>query len=379
MSDHIIGLTFRFVVNQIPPSKDAGQRLGTGRIIPSSSTRSSAGGRGRSRSPKSDRSGGGGGDRRPDGSRALRTADKQLFDGLLRDLTSERASIRGAMGFALDHSDESNHIVDLLTESICSVNETIPKRIARLFLCSDILYNSSAPVRNASSYRTLFQSQLNRIFESLHTTYAAIDGRITANAMKEKVTTVVRVWQAWSLFPVSLLTHIEDVFLGKPTTPYIAPSVTTLPLTTTPNPATRQTAASRSAYKPIHSTAVPATSTAPHSTATPAVGLPPAAAAVFAALNAVAAARSVTPPPNTDAEELDGVPLGTPLIAKPAASGPPIVAAAAVNAVADDDIDGAPLNATAAVPAPPPAKPAATATAAVAADDDDIDGVPMQR
>ena len=60
-------------------------------------------------------------------------------------------------------------------------------QVARLYLVSDILHNSSATVKNASSYRSEFQECLPDIFESLHRCFASISGRITAEFMKEKV------------------------------------------------------------------------------------------------------------------------------------------------------------------------------------------------
>jgi U2-associated protein SR140 len=40
-----------------------------------------------------------------------------------------------------------------------------------LFLVSDILHNTSAPVRNASRYRGRFEAILPSVFESLQETY----------------------------------------------------------------------------------------------------------------------------------------------------------------------------------------------------------------
>ena len=144
----------------------------------------------------------------------LRSADVDKLEALLRNLTSERRKIKELMGFALDHSEEAKEVVEILTESL-SLDETpIPKKLARLFAVSDILYNSSAPVRNASAYRSHLQQSMPQIFAALHSCYAAIDGRITANAMKEKVQSVLRVWQAWSVFPEPFLTKLEYKFLG---------------------------------------------------------------------------------------------------------------------------------------------------------------------
>jgi hypothetical protein len=131
-----------------------------------------------------------------------------------------------------------------------------PKKVARLFLVSDILYNArfafrtlslfssfplvtmlsclafSSAVKNASSYRGLLQLQLPKIFQSLHKTYVNINGRITADKMKEKIMQVVTVWTAWSIFPATFLQELEYTFFGK-SKPVQAPSSTasSLPVT----------------------------------------------------------------------------------------------------------------------------------------------------
>ncbi|CAN0395821.1 unnamed protein product, partial [Discosporangium mesarthrocarpum] len=39
----------------------------------------------------------------------------------------------------------------------------MPVKLARLYLVSDMLHNSSAPIKNASSYRTHLQSALPQV------------------------------------------------------------------------------------------------------------------------------------------------------------------------------------------------------------------------
>ena len=51
-------------------------------------------------------------------------------------------------------------------------------------LVSDILHNSSAPVKNASAYRTKFEATLPDIMESFNDLYRSVTGRITAEALK---------------------------------------------------------------------------------------------------------------------------------------------------------------------------------------------------
>ena len=65
-------------------------------------------------------------------------------------------------------------------------------------LVSDILHNSSAPVKNASAYRTKFEAALPDIMESFNDLYRSITGRITAEALKVSCNTIF-------FFPVPIL------------------------------------------------------------------------------------------------------------------------------------------------------------------------------
>ena len=78
----------------------------------------------------------------------------------------------------------SLQVVEVLTESLTLKETPIPTKVARLMLVSDILHNSSAPVKNASAYRTKFEAALPDIMESFNDLYRSITGRITAEALK---------------------------------------------------------------------------------------------------------------------------------------------------------------------------------------------------
>lgn len=79
-------------------------------------------------------------------------------------------------------------IVEVLTESLTLKETPIPTKVARLMLVSDVLHNSSAPVKNASAYRTKFEAALPDIMESFNDLYRSITGRITAEALKVNYT-----------------------------------------------------------------------------------------------------------------------------------------------------------------------------------------------
>lgn len=151
--------------------------------------------------------------RRVEPERTLTDAQRDEFEDMLRALTLERSQIKDAMGFALDNADAAGEIVEVLTESLTLKETPIPTKVARLMLVSDILHNSSAPVKNASAYRTKFEATLPDIMESFNDLYRSITGRITAEALKERVLKVLQVWSDWFLFSDSYVNGLRATFL----------------------------------------------------------------------------------------------------------------------------------------------------------------------
>lgn len=89
--------------------------------------------------------------------------------------------------------------MEVLTESLTLKETPIPTKVARLMLVSDILHNSSAPVKNASAFRTKFEATLPDIMESFNDLYRSVTGRITAEALKVNYYTLSLKELQWSL------------------------------------------------------------------------------------------------------------------------------------------------------------------------------------
>ncbi|XP_065861968.1 protein RRC1-like isoform X2 [Euphorbia lathyris] len=155
--------------------------------------------------------------RRIDPERTLTDPQRDEFEDILRALTLERSQIKEAMGFALDNADAAGEVVEVLTESLTLKETPIPTKVARLMLVSDILHNSSAPVKNASAYRTKFEATLPDIMESFNDLYRSITGRITAEALKERVMKVLQVWSDWFLFSDAYVNGLRATFLRSST------------------------------------------------------------------------------------------------------------------------------------------------------------------
>jgi U2-associated protein SR140 len=142
--------------------------------------------------------------------------DHEAFQELLGKLTLERESVKEVMGFALDNSEAAVDIVHTLREAFHRRKDSSAVALVGfLFVASDILHNSSAAVKNASLFRTTFQDCLPEIMDVLRVVHKNILGRMSANAMKEKVLSVLTAWESWSLFPPGYLVGLNATFMRK--------------------------------------------------------------------------------------------------------------------------------------------------------------------
>ncbi|XP_071085782.1 U2 snRNP-associated SURP motif-containing protein-like [Haliotis cracherodii] len=144
----------------------------------------------------------------------LTDSQRDRLEDMLRELSPERQKIADAMVWCLDHAESAEEVVECIAESLSILQTPLPKKIARLFLVSDILYNSSAKVANASYFRKYFQVKLEEIFRDVHESYENIDGRLKAEQFKQKVMSCFRTWEDWAVYPNDYLINLQNVFLG---------------------------------------------------------------------------------------------------------------------------------------------------------------------
>lgn len=95
----------------------------------------------------------------------------------------------------------------------------------RLYLLSDILHNSTVPVRNASRYRQILQGELAAVFASLATCLRSMDVVIAREAFKRCVLRVLRVWKDWYLFADEVLAGLQSMLVmhGQPEWRHLCP------------------------------------------------------------------------------------------------------------------------------------------------------------
>ncbi|XP_034478754.1 U2 snRNP-associated SURP motif-containing protein [Drosophila innubila] len=146
---------------------------------------------------------------------ALSNAQRDRLEDLIRALTPERARIGDAMIFCIEHADAADEICECIAESLANPKTPASKKIARLYLVSDILHNCTVKVSNASFFRKSVEKQLLDIFESLHTYYLAIESRLKAEGFKTRVCNIIRTWEEWTIYPKEFLSQLRGIFLGR--------------------------------------------------------------------------------------------------------------------------------------------------------------------
>lgn len=145
--------------------------------------------------------------------------EKETFHKLLRvQLCATQDSICEAMAFAFDKSGAAIEISDLLKEALLESTNgiSVDTRIARLYLLSDILFNSQQPgVRNAFQYRDAIERMSPEVFESLGKHGNGKAGRMTMNRLRNAVSSVLSAWTNWSVYNTNFLDLLECRFEGR--------------------------------------------------------------------------------------------------------------------------------------------------------------------
>uniref|UniRef100_A0A182QTJ5 U2 snRNP-associated SURP motif-containing protein n=1 Tax=Anopheles farauti TaxID=69004 RepID=A0A182QTJ5_9DIPT len=144
----------------------------------------------------------------------LSVAQRDRLEDLIRHLTPERQKIGDAMIFCIEHADAAEEICECITESLASNETVVKKKVARIYLISDILHNSAVKVQNASFFRKAMEKNLLDIFRNLNAYYMQLDSRLKAEGFKSRVMGVFRAWEEWTIYPREFLVKLQHTFLG---------------------------------------------------------------------------------------------------------------------------------------------------------------------
>ena len=139
----------------------------------------------------------------------LSEKDSKRFGDILNEVNMSRASIRNAMIFALDHADAASDVIKTLELRMCDDKESAPKKVAYLYVVSDILHNANASSK-MRHFRTILQERLPSMFEGVAKMYQSLKSRFNSNQMRSRVQRVLDVWRQWSSYPPLYLIGLES-------------------------------------------------------------------------------------------------------------------------------------------------------------------------
>lgn len=144
----------------------------------------------------------------------LSPAQRDRLEQLIRHMTPERLKVADAMVFCIEHAEAADEICDCILESLSNNTTLLCKKIARLYLVSDILHNCSIKMTNASNYRRCLESRLVDVFEQAHQTFIGLESRLKAESYKLRVLQIFRAWDDWAVYPRDFLLKLKSTFLG---------------------------------------------------------------------------------------------------------------------------------------------------------------------
>lgn len=145
----------------------------------------------------------------------LSNNQRDRLEELIRGLTPSRASVGAAMAWCLEHAEAAGEVARVLAEALAGPSTQPARRVARLYLLSDILHNAGAKLTNASAYRSAFQQRLTEIMRNCHLAWSRMTSRLQQEGFRARVTRILQAWADWAVYPTDFLLHINDVFLGQ--------------------------------------------------------------------------------------------------------------------------------------------------------------------
>lgn len=149
------------------------------------------------------------------------------FEAMLRAVTPQRERIARCMSYALQHADAADdvrpspfpnaanadgslQVTTILIQSLMIDMTPIPRKLARLYVVSDILHNSSGSMPNAWKFRQTFEKALPTVFDHFNVVYRSFPGRMKAEGFRKQIGAVLSIWQTMLVFPQSTVDDLAE-------------------------------------------------------------------------------------------------------------------------------------------------------------------------
>lgn len=151
----------------------------------------------------------------------LNHEEQNQFDRMFRThLSASRSSICKAMAFCFENSTAAHHIFSLWRPILLTVSafDSVDTLTARLYLLSDVLYNSQQPgIRNAFLYRDFVEEISRGFFGTIGTHARNAYGRIKQDKLTSAVKMTLGAWSVWGVYDPSFLHEVQCAYDGVET------------------------------------------------------------------------------------------------------------------------------------------------------------------
>mmetsp|Transcript_20177 Transcript_20177/g.55877 ORF Transcript_20177/g.55877 Transcript_20177/m.55877 type:complete len:610 (+) Transcript_20177:152-1981(+) len=143
--------------------------------------------------------------------------ERSMLENMLLKLTPSRASVMETMAFCLEHAAlHAARLARTLVFSLAVPDLAADKMIARLFVVSDVLFNSSSSAKGAGRFRSVFEELLPDAFENLGRQWlpSLEQGGPERDRAESFVRRVFGAWRTWDVFPLVFIGGLESLLLA---------------------------------------------------------------------------------------------------------------------------------------------------------------------
>jgi len=136
-----------------------------------------------------------------------------LFEHL-QQINPTRKSVRKVLHYCISNHNHAQEICDILHQSMATKKPNYDRKLARLYLVNDLLFNSQMS-KSGKPFRGFLKQKLEGIFEHLHN---LLDNTLEKD-QKEFHTNVVQVLNVWeknTLYTKPYLDRLRNCFLNGP-------------------------------------------------------------------------------------------------------------------------------------------------------------------
>lgn len=135
----------------------------------------------------------------------------------IRNMNIQRSTIAECMLFCICHRVAVKDIVDIIEDSFKNPATEPPKKVARLYLVSDILCNmiNNRTQKVNAQFLKEFEERLLCIFECLAETLNGLQNQEDKEEFKRRIMNVLKSWQVWAVYERSYLDKLKSILISE--------------------------------------------------------------------------------------------------------------------------------------------------------------------